>query len=116
MYELLRFLKILAVAALFTGSIGAVVARDIDDRRRFAYALAGPGFGACFVLGFILSWSLSLPVVTTWVLSAIALSFFSIQVVLFSVGKEGRRTWITATLILVPLVATVALMIWKPGS
>ncbi len=116
MYELLRFLKILAVAALFTGSIGAVVARDLGDRRRFAYALAGPGFGACFVLGFILSWSMSLPVVTTWVLSAIALSFFSLQVVLFSVGKEGRRNAVTALLIVVPLVATVALMIWKPGS
>jgi hypothetical protein len=116
MYALLRFLKILAVASLFAGSIGAVLARELEDRRRFAYALAGPGFGACLALGFILSWSMSLPVVTTWVLSAIALSFFSIQVVLFAVGKEGRRTWLTAALILLPLVGTVALMIWKPGS
>jgi hypothetical protein len=115
-YALLRFLKILAVASLFAGSIGAVFARELEDRRRFAYALAGPSFGACLVLGFILSWSMSLPVVTTWVLSAIALSFFSIQVVLFSVGKEGRRNVVTALLILVPLIATVALMIWKPGS
>ncbi len=116
MYELLRFFKILAVAALFTGSIGAVLARDLGDRRRFAYALAGPGFGACFVLGFILSWSMSLPVVTTWVVSAMVLSLFSLQVVLFAVGKDGRRTWLTAVLVVAPLVATVALMIWKPGS
>ena len=44
---LLHFAKILAVAVLFAGTLGAFVARDLRDRRRlFAYALAGPGFGA----------------------------------------------------------------------
>jgi uncharacterized membrane protein len=34
--------------------------------------------------------------------------------VLFAVGKEGRRGVGTAIAILAPLIATVALMVWKP--
>ena len=92
-----------------------MLARDIDDRRRFAYALAGPGFGACWLLGFGLAAATGQSFLSAWILGSLALSFFSLQVVLYAVGKDGRRTPLTAALILVPLIATVALMVFRVG-
>lgn len=115
MYLLLKFIKILAVAMLFTGTLGALLARDLGDRQRFAYWLAGPGFGLSWLSGYLLVNVLELPLLTTWVVLSLVLSLFSLQVVLFAVGKEGRRGPFTATLAIVPLVGTVALMLWKPA-
>jgi hypothetical protein len=112
---LLRLLKILSVAALFSGTIGAVVARDMRDRRIFAYALAGPGFGLSWVCGFGLASLEELPTFSTWVVTAMVCSLFSLQVVLYAVGKEGRRTPWVAILALAPLVATVAVMVYRPA-
>jgi hypothetical protein len=114
MLPLLRFVKLLAVAGVFTGSVGAFVPRDIADRRLFAYAIAGPSFGLAWLCGFGLIAQLELPFLQTWVLGGLALSFFSLQAVLFAVGKEGRRGPGVAIAILAPLVATVALMVWRP--
>lgn len=114
MLLLLKFVKVLAVAALFSGSVGALWARDLGDRRRFAYALAGPGFGVTWACGFGLAAYEEVPILSTWILGAMALSLLSLQVVLYAVGKEGRRTGVTAAMALLPLVATVALMVWRP--
>jgi hypothetical protein len=111
---LLRFAKVLAVAALFAGTIGAVLTRELRERRLFAYALAGPGFGVAWACGFGLAAAMEMPLLTTWVIGAMVLSLFSLQVVLYAVGKEGRRNPLVAALALMPLVATVALMVWKP--
>lgn len=110
----LKFVKLLAVALLFTGTVGSVLARDLGDRRRFAYGLAGPGFGVSWAAGFALATVEDVPLLSTWVLGAVGLSLFSLQVALFAVGREGRRNATTATLAIAPLVATVALMIWRP--
>jgi hypothetical protein len=111
---LLRFAKVLAVATLFTGTVGAFLARDLRDRRLFAYGLAGPGFGMAWAFGFGLAAAMEISLLSSWILGALVLSFFSLQVVLFAVGKEGRRSPIVASLAIAPLVATVGLMIWKP--
>jgi hypothetical protein len=110
----LRFLKVLAVAMLFAGTLGAFVAKDLGDRRRFAYAIAGPGFGLTWAVGFALAFLTQVSFLSVWILGSIALSMMAIQFVLFSVGKEGRRKPIFAVLALAPLVASVALMIWRP--
>ncbi|MGH7271694.1 MAG: hypothetical protein ACREJ3_14785 [Polyangiaceae bacterium] len=111
---LLRFIKFLAVAGLFAGSIGAFVPRDLRDRRIFAYAIAGPSLGVTWACGFGLVAQEDVPLMQVWILGAFALSIFSLQAVLFAVGKEGRRGPGVAIAILAPLVATVALMVWKP--
>jgi hypothetical protein len=111
---LLRFAKVLAVATLLAGTLGAFIARDLRDRRLFAYALAGPGFGAAWACGFCLAGAMEISLLSSWILGAMVLSFFSLQVVLFAVGKEGRRNLTVGSFALAPLVATVALMVWKP--
>lgn len=108
-------MKVLAVAALFTGTTGAFFARAFEDRRRFAYTLAGPGFGATWLAGFGLAQVTSQSLLAPWILGALGLSFFSLQVVLYGVGKDGRRTVTAATLALLPLAGTVALMVWRPS-
>ena len=114
MLPLLRFLKLLAVAGLFTGSVGAVLPRDLADRQRFAYAIAGPCFGVAWLCGFGLAVQEEQPLLQSWILGGLVLSFFSLQAVLFAVGKEGRRGPGVAVAILAPLVATVGLMVWRP--
>jgi hypothetical protein len=111
---LLHFAKLVAVAALFTGTVGAVLPRDLADRRLFAYALAGPGFGLTWLCGFGLAAALEVTIATVWIVGAIVLSLFSLQVVLYAVGKEGRRSPTVAALAVGPLVACVALMVWRP--
>lgn len=112
-YELLKVLKLLGVGALFAGSIGAVFPRSLEERRRFAYLVAGPGFGVTWLAGFGLAFMQGLPLVSWWVITAIALSLFAIQVVLYSVGVEGRRNGVVATLILLPLAGCVAAMVFR---
>jgi hypothetical protein len=111
---LLKFIKVLSVAALFSGTVGALWTRDLGDRRRFAYALAGPGFGVTWLCGFGLAAYEEVPILSGWILGAMALSLLSLQVVLYAVGKDGRRTVGTALVALLPLAATVALMVWRP--
>ena len=76
LYPLLRFAKVLGVAALFTGSAGAVMARDLADRRRFAFALAGPGLGVTWGVGAGLAAVTGVSLLSWWILGAIALSLF----------------------------------------
>ena len=112
-YELLKVLKVLGVAALFTGSIGAVLPRALDDRRRFAYFVAGPGFAVTWIAGFFLAMIQQLQLISWWILTAMLLSLFSIQLVLFSVGVEGRRNGTVAALIVLPLVGCVTAMVLR---
>ena len=115
LYPLLRFLKVLAVAACFAGTIGAFVPRDLRERRIFGYGIAGPGIGAAWACGFGLAGVTASSLLEWWVLASLALSFFSLQVVLFAVGKDGRRSAWVAALALAPLVTTVGLMVWRPA-
>ena len=111
----LRFLKLLAVAATLAGAAGAFLPAAHADRRRAALALFAPGLGATWTLGFLLAQLEDVSLFSTWVVAAMALSFASLQVILFSVARDGRRTSVTATLALAPLVATIALMVWRPS-
>jgi hypothetical protein len=112
--ELLKIAKLLGVAALFAGTVGSVLARDLADRRRFAYALAGPGFGVTWACGFGLAALEEISLLSSFILLAMGLSLASLQVVLYGVGKPGRRSGVVALLAIAPLVATVALMVLRP--
>jgi hypothetical protein len=112
--DALLICKLLGVVTLFAGTIGSVVARDLADRRRFAYVLAGPGFGVSWACGFGLAALEERSLLSTFILLAMVLSLTSLQVVLYSVGKEGRRSAVVALLAIAPLAVTVGLMVVKP--
>ncbi len=111
----LRFLKLLAVAGLFAGTLGAFMPASLEDRQRAGYAVAGPAFGATWFLGLMTSFAGGVSLFAPWILASAALSMFSINVVLWSIGKEGRRSTGAAALALSTLAGCVALMVWKPA-
>lgn len=110
----LRLVKLLGVAALAAGTIGAFLPRDYDDRQRAAYALAGPGFGVSWIAGFLMIWAQGRSLLSLWVLGGIGLSLFSLNVVLWAVGKDGRRGPRAAALAIGTLALTIALMVYRP--
>jgi hypothetical protein len=110
----LRFFKLISVLALATGTVGAFVPKALEDAQRFAYTLAGPGFGATWVLGFVMAYGGDVSLLSTWILVAACCSLVSINVVLFSIGREGRRGKTTALLACGLLAVSLAMMVWKP--
>ena len=58
-HQWLEIAKLLSVAALFSGTLGAFLPESLADRQRAAYWLAGPGFGATWIAGFVLAWARS---------------------------------------------------------
>lgn len=111
----LRFSKLAAVFVFAAGTIGAFVARDSADRRRFAYGLAGPGFLVTVLLGFLLAAGSGVSLLAPWIAGAVVLSIVCINAVLWSVGREGRRSLLAGAIAIGALFATLALMVWKPG-
>jgi hypothetical protein len=110
----LRFVKLLCVFAAFAGAVGAFLPEDLVARRRAAFWLGIPGIACAWAFGFFLAAEQAVPLLQGWVLGAMVLSFFSLQVLLWSVAKDGRRSPTAATFALVPLLATVALMVFRP--
>lgn len=114
-FPLLRFVKLLAVMGLFAGTAGVFLSRHHADAERAAFAVAGPSFGVVWVVGFVLAWARGISTLTPWIVGAIALSLVSINAVLYVAGKDGRRSGTTALVAIVPLVVSLALMVWQPS-
>lgn len=111
----LRLLKVLSAMALAAGTVGAFLPEGLSDRQRAVYFIAGPGWGLSMALGFLLTWTRGISLLSAWVLAAMVLAVVQIQVLLFAVGTEGRRRWGPASLALGLLIAIVVLMVYQPG-
>ena len=111
----LRLIKHLAAMALMAGVVGAFLPRSLEDRQRAAYFVAGPAWGVAVATGFLLTWARGISLLSGWVLASLVLAIVDLQILLFAVGTEGRRTPTVAALAIGTLVAIVALMIYQPG-
>jgi hypothetical protein len=109
-----RLLKLLAVAMLAAGTVGAFLPRDLEDRQRAAYFVAGPGFGLSWIAGFVMVWAQQRSLFAAWILASVPISLFSLNVVLWAVGKEGRRSATAAALAIGSLALTITLMTLRP--
>ena len=112
--QLVRLGKFLGVFALVAGSIGAVMPGDLARRRTFAYAIAGPGLGATWAFGILLTFMTGRSLLTTFVLGGFFLSLIVLHGVLYAVGREGRAGGKNLALVVVSLVVATALMVFKP--
>jgi len=110
----LRLLKLIAVVTYATGTLGGVVARELPERRRLALFMGGPGMIACWLLGFIVAGVEGVSYLSGFILWALLASFISLNALLYSVGREGRRGPISLTLAVGGFLATLALMVLKP--
>lgn len=112
--RLLRLAKFIAVFAFVSGAVGTIVPGPVERRRVFAYRIAGPGFGLTWALGFLLTFLTGQSLLQTYILGALVLSFLTLQGVLFAAGKEGRPGPLGALFVVGTIVATVALMVFRP--
>lgn len=108
-------MKIFSVVLLGTGSIGTVFSSHYEDQKRFAYFLAGPGFGLCWAFGVGLTHVSGVSLFSSWIVGSMLLSIVALNAILYAAGKEGRRSPLVSALILVPLAITVVLMVTKPA-
>jgi len=113
----LRFVKIVGVLVLVAGTLAAVwpSPMPLATRRRFAFAVAGPGLLLAWTAGFLLAYFAGHRLWSTWVVVSMALSLLSIQGVLYSAGRDGRASPKVAAFSLLTLLAVVALMVWRPA-
>lgn len=110
----LRFVKLLGVIALAAGTLGAFIPRALEDRQRFAYTVAGPGFGVVWIAGWAMAFGGGVSLLAAWIVAAATASLLSINVVLWAVGKDGRRSARAGAIACALLALCVALMVWKP--
>ena len=110
----LRFVKLLAVLVYVAGTVGAVFpGLDGAARKRLAYFVAGPGFGATWIAGLWLAHWRGHTMLSWWIGGSLFLSLVSLQAPLFAAGRE-RTSGAIVALALLPLVAVLALMVWRP--
>lgn len=111
----LRFLKFMTLGLFASGVIGCLWARCDDDCRRFAYALAGPGFAGTWLVGFGLAYATRQSLLSTWILGAMVSSFVALQVVLYAAGKPARRSFGLQASGIILFMASIVFMVWRPS-
>ncbi|MCC6644159.1 MAG: hypothetical protein IT374_01125 [Polyangiaceae bacterium] len=114
MFLAYRLFKLLSVAAALGGTLAVCAVERHEEARRIGLRVAVPGLCAAWVFGFLLAYETSASLLSTWILSSLATSFFALQALLFSLGRaERRRTGSIVALTL--LLVTLALMVWRPA-
>lgn len=111
---LIRFAKLVFVGLFFAGSVGSVIVENQQERKRFTFYLAAPSLAITWLLGFVLVGFLQLPILSLWVIGSLILSMLALQVALYVSMGENRGGTLSLLLVLVSLVGTVALMVFRP--
>lgn len=110
----LKLAKFVSVGLFVTGCLGAVVTTDFASRRRFAFLLAGPGFGLTLGVGIVLASVLGHSFLSLWLLLGFLGAVLSLQGALYVAGRDGRGGRGPTLFVVVTLVATSALMVYRP--
>ena len=112
-FLLVKFAKVCAASLYVTGSVGAVFAKSYEERKRFAYFLAGPGFALSWAFGILLTWQSGVELLSLWILGTAACSLLSLNGVLYIAGADGRRTKGSGLFVLMPLLLCLFFMVTK---
>jgi hypothetical protein len=110
----LRFAKLCFAALFASGVIGTLVSDDAATRRRSAYLLAGPGFGGSWALGFVLTPLSGASYLAPFVLAGMLTSMVALHIALYRAGKPGRGGRTSVLVGALALLATFALMTFRP--
>lgn len=112
--KLVRLAKLLAAFAFVAGSLGAVVPGDIERQRLMAYRVAGPGFGLTWCFGILLTFLTGTSLLSTFVIAGFGLSFVTLHAVLYSAGREERRSRWPLVTVVASVTLTITLMVFRP--
>ena len=113
----LRLLKLLGVGLLFAGTLSVVLPFDMPllTRRKLAFGIAVPGLFVSWGAGLAIAMLAGHSLLSTWILGSFALSILSVQGVMYAAAREGRAGLGASVVAIVPLILTVALMVWRPA-
>jgi hypothetical protein len=115
-YEVIRFIKFAGVLAFVGGAVASMVARDLASRRIAIHRVASPGLLATWVGGYLLTDALARKTSEPWIGGAFILTFLLQGMLTWSVAREDRRRPAVMLASLALLVATLAIMVWRPGA
>lgn len=110
----LKIGKLIGVLGFFAGSVGATCAGTFEDRQRFAFRLAAPGFFLLWAFGVAITQVSGISLLSVWLLGGAFCSLITINAVLYAVGREERATRNARLFALVPFTIALILMVWRP--
>jgi hypothetical protein len=110
-YRLLLVLKLCGVLLFAGGLIGAGIHGDVASRRRAVHRVASPGLVLTWATGYGLSVLIGVSLGQLWIVGGLALSLLAQLALVHSVTRGGPRS---ARLAVLPLVATLVLMVFRP--
>lgn len=115
LFRLLLLAKFAGVLGYAGGLVAAFVASSPDERRRAVHGVASPALLLTWLAGYGASAQLGASLLEPWLAGSLVLSFASQLALVVGPGRTppraGRGAFAAAAL---PLVAVLALMIWKP--
>ena len=111
----LKFAKFVAVVLLGVGTAGALRDTTLLERQRSVYAVAAPAFVLVGTAGFGLARLTNVSLGAPWIAGALLLSLGWLQLLFWSVEREGRRSPLVRSLAWTALTGALALMIFRPA-
>jgi len=112
--HLIQMAKYAGVLLFVGGAIAAFVARELEARRVAVHKVGSPGLLLTWAGGYLLSRELDWPFFEPWLLGAFITTVLAQVVLTWSVAREDRRSRGAGIAVALLVVATLALMVWKP--
>jgi hypothetical protein len=106
-------LKLLAVMTYAGGLVASFVSSSLEERRRAAHNIASPALFVIWCVGYTLVWLTDVALTELWIVGGLALSFVANAALVHSVNRDRRTPAAFATCVL-PLIAVVMVMVFKP--
>ncbi len=113
-YPLVQYAQYLGVLIFAGGALATVAASDLKIRQRAAYFAAAPGFLMAWGGGHIATDYLEHELFDIWHVLAFLSLVASMNIVHWSVAKEGRKSGVVSVSIALTLCAAVVLATFKP--
>jgi peptidoglycan/LPS O-acetylase OafA/YrhL len=113
--KLILLCKLLSVLALAAGTWGGVAPSSHEDRQRAVYGLATPAFFFTWLFGYVMMKQGGYSMGAPWISASLLTSLGSL-VALSWVVERDRPAPLAATLAVLGLGATVALMVIRPEA
>jgi hypothetical protein len=112
-YQCVLVLKFLSVMGFAGGAIGVFLATEDDARKRAVHRIASPSLLLVWLLGYALLMIHGWPLFELWVVSSVVLSVITNGVLSYCAARSKAGP-MELFCTIVPLVAIVALMVFKP--
>jgi hypothetical protein len=112
-YRFLLLLKFVGVALYAGGLIASFLTSDLQERKRAVHNVASPGLLLIWVVGYLLSTEISVPLTECWILGGLVLSLAS-QMALVRSASRDRRTVGSVLAAAIPLLLVLVLMVYRP--